>query len=445
MNKLLLTIGCVGIVWAGYGQRKITFQEAVDLALINNVEYRTQELETKRTDMQRWQGVAGMAPTLRLNGDFYERIGRQQITNPETDQVEFRDAKSQNIDLRINANMVLFNGLNRIQNFRASSSRLDAQKYALERSKESTIFNVAQQYLQVLLSEELYKIASDNYRNQLETLKRIEVQVEIEALAIVDKYNQLAEVRRFESLVIQSKNTFENDKAAFAQLLQLDPGLWFELETPDVDVQEILQDTVTLEELYQVAIGNRSDYRQQLKNLEATERTVWARRGNYSPTVSAFYTYGTFYNSTVPFARADQLRTVFPSHFYGLSFSVPIFGGLETRSAVQSAMIDREIAEIQERNQKTVVYRDVQTAYQNYLASKASYQASLAQLEAASKAFELESERYRLGASSFVELSQATNALVQAQAAKAQAEFTLLFQQTILHFQSGILTQYTDL
>jgi outer membrane protein len=424
---------------------QLTFQEAVNLALQTNVEYRIQENEYQRADMQRWQGLGNLLPNVRLTGDVYERIGRQQITNPETDQVEFRDAASQNIDLRLNASMVLFNGLNRIQTLLASHNRLIAQKHALERSRQSTIFNVAQQYLQVLLSEELYKIALDNYRNQQETLKRIEVQVDIEALALVDKYNQLAEVKRFESLVIQTKNTWENDKANLAQILQLSPGTDFQLVKPEVEVNSVLYESVSLAQLYQIALHNRPDYKQQMKTLEASERNLWARRGTYMPTVSAFYTYGTFYNSTVPFSRTDQLRTVFPSHFYGLSFSVPIFGGLETRSAVQSAKIDRNIADLNEQNQRSIIYRDVQTAWQNFEASKAGYYAASAQLEAASTAHELESERYRLGASSFIEYSQANNALVQAQAAYAQAIFTLIFQQTILNFQTGVLTELSDL
>jgi outer membrane protein len=440
MMKVSVLTGIVlMIAVSGHAQMRLTYEEAVSIALKKNMDYQIQQNEVDRASYQRTQSLVDMGPTLRLQSQVYDRRGRQQIQNPETNQVEFRDVISDNVDASLNASLPLFNGLNRIQTYRANQSSLQAQEYGLERTRQNTIFNVSQQYLQVLLSDELYRIAQDNFRNQEESLKRIEGMVEVGALAIVDKYNQEAEVRRLESMVIRARNTYENDKLVLAQTLQLEPGTSFVLVNPGFPLEETLQLTIDLDELYQTALTQRPDYNQQHALVIRNTRTLSAIRGSYTPTISAFYNYGSWYNSRIPFSFREQFSNINQFHFYGFSINVPILTGFNTRMRVQSAKIDRENSLLQESNLKTVIYRDVKTAWQNFEDSKASYRSAMAQHEAASAAYALEKERYELGLSAFFEFSNASNALIQAQAAKAQAEYTLMFQETVLNYQVGQL------
>ncbi len=439
MKYSIVTIFFIACSASSFAQLQLTYNEALTIALQKNVDLNVQQNEVDRASAQRLQNIMDMVPTLSASADFYDRRGRQQIQNPETNQVEFLDVVSENIDTRISANLPLFGGLNRVQTLRASQSNLQAQAYGMERTKQTTIFNVAQQYLQVLLSEELYRIAQDNHRNQAENLKRIEGLVEVGALAIVDQYNQLAEVKRLESLTIRAWSNYESDKLILAQTLQLEPGTEFKLVNPGIAVESILALTVDLDELYKTAMISRPDYNQQKQVVLRNTRTVSALRGNYLPGISAFYTLGSFYNSQIPFALQEQLRTVNPYHFYGFSLNVPILTGFATRTQAQSAKIDRDNSLLQENNLKTIIYRDVKTSYQNFEAAKAQYLAAVVQYDAANGAYTLEKERYELGLSAFFEFSQASNALLQGQAAKAQAEYTLMFQETILNYQVGQL------
>lgn len=409
------------------------------MALERNVDLRTQGNAVDRANAQLMQAGAQMLPTAQIGGDLYARKGRQQIQNPETNQVEFVDVVSNNFGASLNTSLPLFGGLNRIQTFRAGLSNLRAQEYGEERAKQTVIFTVAQQYMQVLLSYELYIIAKDNLRNQSENLKQIQEKVELGALAPVDQYNQLAEVKRLESVAIRALNTYETDKLLLGQTLQLEPGIDFKVENPGFSVDEAIQLNVNLDELYETAIASRPDFKQQQLTVQSNSRTVNALRGNYFPTVSAFYNYGSSYNSQVSFTRNDQLFDINPYHFYGLSFSIPIFNGLNTRTRVQLAKVDLRNSELQHGNLKTTIYRDVKSAYLNFETAKTSYVSAVNQLEAASQAYNLEKERYDLGASSFFQFSQASNALILGQAAKAQAEYTLMFQETILNYQVGKL------
>lgn len=417
----------------------LTFGDAVKMALEKNVDLKTQENAVDRANAQLVQAGAQMLPSAQIGGDLYARKGRQQIQNPETNQVEFVDVISNNFGASLNTSLPLFGGLSRIQTFRAGLSNLRAQEYGEERAKQTVIFTVAQQYMQVLLSYELYLIAKDNHRNQTENLRQIQEKVNLGALAPVDQYNQLAEVKRLESIAIRALNTYETDKLLLAQTLQLDPGIDFRVENPGFSVEQAVQLNVNLNELYETAIASRPDFMQQRLTVQSNTRTVNALRGNYFPSLSAFYNYGSSYNSQVSFTRNDQLFEINPYHFYGLSFSIPILNGFNTRTRVQLAKVDLRNSELQEGNLKTTIYREVKTAYLNFETAKASYVSAVNQFDAATEAYNLEKERYDLGASSFFEFSQANNALILAQAARAQAEYTLMFQETILNYQIGKL------
>ncbi len=435
---LALTITAYGQVDSA--QTVLSFDEAVKIALDKNINLKTQENAVDRANAQLVQAGAQMLlPSVQISGDIYGRKGRQQIQNPETSQVEFVDVVSNNFGGSLNASFPLFNGLNRIQTFRAGITNLRAQAYGEERARQTVVFTVAQQYMQILLSYELYLIAKDNHRNQTENLRQILEKVELGALAPVDQYNQLAEVKRLEAVAIQALNAYETDKLLLAQTLQLEPGFDFRVENPGFSVEYAVQLNVNLDELYETAITSRPDFMQQRLTVRSNAQTVNALRGNYLPSLSMFYNYGTGYNSQVTFSMKDQILDINPYHFYGLSFSIPILNGFNTRTRVQLAKIDLKNSALIESNLKTTIYREVKTAYLNYETSKASYVSAVNRLEAATEAYDLEKERYNLGASSFFEFSQANNALILGQAAKAQAEYTLMFQETILNYQIGKL------
>lgn len=445
MNSKTTTLLLAGVLlcfaWESRAQDtlRIDFDEAVQRALQRNVDYRTQQNEVGRAQATATQSLFGLGPEVSISGDFFERKGRQQVTDPDDQSVRFVDVTSRNISLGLNASMVLFNGLNRIFTYRSSSNALRAQELGLESAKQQAIVTVTQQYMQALLSKELYLIALDNYRDQEESLKRIEGQVEVNARPMVDLYNQKAEVSRFKSLLIAAENTYKNDLATLAQSIQLEPSTPFVLDVPASELDALLAAEYDLESLYQTAMANRPDVRQQAFATKASSQSLWATKGGGLPTVSAFYNYGTFYNSTIPSSISMQLREVFPAHFYGLTVNVPIFSKFQNTATIQRAKVDYENAKLQDEAVKFTVYQEVLSAYNNVIASKASYYAAKDRLESASLALQLQKERYDIGAGSFVDYSQAVNSHLQAKAGLSQAIFSLKFQQIILDYQCGII------
>ena len=100
-----------------------------------------------------------------------------------------------------------------------------------------------------------------------------------------------------------------------------------------------------------------------------------------------------------------------------------------------------ENAKLVEKDLRLMFFREVQTSYLDFLASKNEFQAAEKQFKAAEQAFMIQKERYELGVGNLVEFSRATWTFVDAAGSRAQARYTLLFQKVILDYFTGILNK----
>jgi outer membrane protein len=98
-----------------------------------------------------------------------------------------------------------------------------------------------------------------------------------------------------------------------------------------------------------------------------------------------------------------------------------------------------ENSKLQEKDLRLMIFREVQTAYLNFLASKNEYLAAEKQFNAAQEAYNIQKERYEVGVGTLVELSRSTLTLVVGAGSRAQARYTLLFQKVILDYYTGLL------
>ncbi|MEP2774299.1 MAG: TolC family protein [Fulvivirga sp.] len=417
---------------------QLTFSEAVNIALKNNVSLKQQRNQLDATSMQKTSSLARLGPSVSIGGNLGRNEGNsfnQQEGRVVNGVVDFMSGS-------LNANMVLFNGMNRTNAFKQSQSQLESQMHFIERTSQDVIQLVSIQYLQCLLDQELLRIDRGNLESQQKQLEQIEAQVEAGSRAKVDVYNQEFQVKNAELSVLRSEIRLRNDKAVLAQTLQLDAQTDFDVLEPGWDVNSISMSEMELSELYELAMKNRADYQQALANESAAKYGYQSQNGRYYPSISAFFSYGSQYNDVKGFDSRTFDQQFFEDNLqttYGLSFNIPIFGGFQTRATTVQSKVNYENAQLDVENTETVVESDVLRAYQSYQDAITNYQASKAQLEAAQLSFDLEEERYKLGISDLVQFTQANQSLVGAKADLAQSSYTLLFQDILLQYAVGTL------
>jgi outer membrane protein len=445
--NLLPLIFCLSIFYANAQDKSIvlTINEAVKIGLENNVNLNTQKNQLQANQARKVQSIVNFLPSVDASASFQRQDGIQIIPNTGA----AASLTSDQFQSSVRSDFNIFNGFNRINTLIQNNNLVLAQTALVNRSHQDVINLVSSQYLQVLLDQELLRIAEENLNAQKVTLEQIKGQVEVGARAVTDEYNQNAQVKALEVTYLRAKITLENDRAVLSQTLQLDPAASFTVAKPNWVVDSSFLNSITLDSLYEVALNNRSDYKQQQYLVKGNLHGIRASTSGYLPTLSAFASYGSFYfvndgwktNPDVPkpVSFNEQFRNLNPQLAYGLSLSIPIFDRLQTRTnrivnkvAYQNAILTRD-------NLEKSIKIDVQRSYRNFVTAIESYKSSLIQFEAAELAQRTQQESFDLGVSAQVALAQANQTFIQAAASKAQAEFTLLFQKILLDYALGTL------
>lgn len=449
----------------------LTFEEAVKIALRNNVTLLQQRNNLELNQMQKRSAMASMGPNVSLNGSATQFNGNS--FNQQQGRVinGIRD----NVSGSLNADINLFNGFGRINQIRASVAAFDAQQYFVDRTAQDVINNVATQYLQVLLDIELRRIAKENFDVQQTTLDQVKAYVEVGSRSQVDEYNQDALTKNAELRYVQADIALTNDLALLTQTLLIDPFENYGVKRPDWNINEIGLQQTALEEMLTIAKNNRADYKRALKNEDAQRFGAMAARSNMAPSLVAFFNYGSGYNfqhsvpdSAVRTSRplvqispgvygfgnetsetivnpdiarpfSEQFRTNNVYKSYGLQLNIPLFRGLQNRTQYVQQRVASDNAKLIAKQADFQLKNDVLRSVKNFEGIKKAYQVALDQARAAELAYQFESERYKLGVTNLVEYTTANRAYIQAATDKAQAEYRLLFQKIQLDYSLGTL------
>jgi outer membrane protein len=415
---------------------KLSFQEAVKIGLKNNVTLRQESNNLEVSLANRREAKALYAPGI---GAF---LNAQKLNGQQFDQVTggvYRD-NTDIAGITLGGRYVLFDGLNRLYTNKQTQSQLESQQFLVNRTAQDIIYTIGAQFLQVLMDKEILRINRINLESQSTTLEQISGFVEAGTRSLSDQLDQEATVSQIEVEVIRAENNLRIDKAIFTQTLLLDPGIEIDATDPDWSFESILVQNYDLDSLYNQALASRPDYKKAIADQEAASASINMARSLHYPTLEFFGSVGSRYTSLA--VQNDFLEQIFESNYvfnYGLELNIPIYQRNRATAQKVRAKMAFENSKLQEKDLRLMIFREVQTAYLNFLASKNEYLAAEKQFNAAQEAYNIQKERYEVGVGTLVELSRSTLTLVVGAGSRAQARYTLLFQKVILDYYTGLL------
>ncbi|WP_143959839.1 TolC family protein [Litoribacter populi] len=415
----------------------VSFQDAVEIGLGQNQAFQMRKNEQHILKRERQAATLGHLPKVNINNNLFRQMG-QQYQQLEG-QLVVTNVTNDLLTTGLNANLPIFNSGRRLFTTRATRQFEEAGHLNLHRASQDVVFDVAQQYLQILLDQELYRIAVQNLENQKQQLRQIEGFVEAGLRTLSDQYNQQSEVARLTTVVLDAEIQLETDLWQFAETLQLDPNTLPQLLPLDLETvpSEFLD--LGLEELYDLAVHNRRDFRAQKMIVAGQKDMISVARSFYYPQINGFFNYNTFFTSLDERNFRDQYMVIYPQRTFGFSITIPVFNNFENRVAVARSKVEHNNQELELVAIERRLTQETKLAYENYRAAIKREEATKVQLEAAEVAQQVIEERFRLGVSNFVDLAQANQQLVTAQSDHAQAKYTHYFQEVILRYTLGVL------
>jgi outer membrane protein TolC len=288
-----------------------------------------------------------------------------------------------------------------------------------------------------------------------QSLKDNETRVEVGTLPPIDIIEAQAEVSRNEENVIISEariKTFEDTLRALV-MNPSQPDFWTARIVPS-DQPVLTPQPIDVEGAVTNALANRTDLAQARKQLEQTDINIRFARNQRLPNVNAVVNYGlagiggtrTLYDNAggfpVPIGSAqrsfsDALRDIFGNEFKTWSFQLQVSYPIGT-SIAEAALAQNRVQRQQDvtgiRQMELQVATSVREAGRQVETSLKRVEATRKAREFAEKRYEAEQKRMTVGLSTTFQLFQAQRELSQQRLAELTA--TLDYNRALVNFQA---------
>ncbi|EAZ83170.1 TolC family protein [Algoriphagus machipongonensis] len=410
----------------------IDLETAVAIALENNLNLERSELNQLANEATLLQNKGARYPSLSAGGSTNFNWGRS--INPATNL--FETQRIGNINLNASSNVTLFNAGRITNNINQTKVTLEQGLYNIEATKNTIILNVINNYINVVFNQEQVKIAESQLNVTNDQLERTIKLVEAGSLPYSDQLDLQSQLATNNVDLINAKATLNTSLLTLAQALQIPFTEDFQIQKPDLDVDDTFMVTESSASIYDVALETMPEIKAASLGVSIADYGIKLAKAGYYPTLAIGANLGTNYVDIYDEKFADQIDFNF-SQSAGLQLSIPLFSRMNNKAAVQRANVQKRLAEVTELETKNQLRQDIETAYTNALASEQSYQASLTRVENLKESFRIAQQRFELGAINSVDFQVAQNNLFSAQSQLIYDKYTYIFRVKVLDFYLG--------
>jgi outer membrane protein len=417
---------------AAPGARIISFQEAIRIALEQNISVRAAQNSAALGKVNVSEAKGQFLPNLTFSSTGSQDFGRN------SDAAQGQLGNQHSLSLGVNSGVVVFDGFGNVAQLMSARLSGAASEQELHRARETVAFNVASQFLALIQRQEQLRVQRESLQAVTELERQIQTFVDNGARTIADLYQQQANAASARFSVVDAERTAELAKVDLMQTLQLDPTATYEFEPRQDSTAEAASQQLDLGSLQTRASGQRIDLKAEQARVDAADQNVRVAKSNRWPTLSLNSGYSSGYSSASPFDFNEQLSQRRGGSL-SLGISVPIFDRMTTTNATRRAEIQADNERLNLENLQQDVALQVRRAHLDFQAAQEQLIVAQAQVRAAAQSLQATQDRYTAGASTLVEVTQARAMQVQAASALVFARFNLQFQRTLIDYYTGDL------
>jgi outer membrane protein len=445
-----------------------SLQDCINYAFDHNLDIKKQVLAVETNKANLLQAKLNTLPSINGGASTTNNWGRtiDRYTN------EFATTRVRSDNLYISGNIILFNGLQKVNMIKRNQLFLEYSQYSLDDLLDNISLTVAGYYLDILFNRELLVVANEQLAVTQQQVRRMEKLVEAGTLARGDLLNIQAQAAREELQVVESENRLEISKITLQQLIDYPVEEDFEVQVPRLRSVEAPSIDITSDQIFSYAVLNRPEVKLAELNVDIAQKDIAIAKGQQSPVLSLGGTWASGYSglnqqgvdpytATAPIGYwmngADQVPVLADFETYdsyevtgwsqqlkdnnnrsvGIQLNIPIFNGWQVRNSITQAKIAQEAAEHDLQLTKNNLRKVIEQAYADAVAALKRYGSSLKQVEAQSEAFKYAEQKFDVGLINSVEYNEIKKELTLAQSDLLQAKYDYIFKTTILSFYMG--------
>ncbi len=412
-----------------------TLEECVKHALENNISVKQSELDLEVTEADKLEAIGNFVPTINANASASRNTGLSlNPTNNRLESTTFGSASGS-----VNVGYTLFDGLKNVRQFQRSKLSELAAQYRLDKMKDDIALLVANSYLNVLLNKANLEVAKSQNIVTLQQLERTNNLVDAGSLPRGDLLEIKATDAGEKQKIAVAENTVKISLISLAQLLLIKDYANFDVADEEYKIVDGGIADKDVSEIIASAKETRSEVKIAQKNVELAEKDLQISRGNYYPTLSAFFGYNTRYADNDPLNRefVEQLY-LNDGIGYGLQLNVPILNGFAARSNVKRNKVNLKNTEYQLEQAQLDLESNVYQAYVDANGALKAYEAATVALESQQLAYQYAEDRYDVGLTNAFDFSQSKLRFDNAKIEENRTKFEYIFKLKVLELYFGV-------
>ncbi len=374
----------------------LSLSEAIALALEQNHDIRMALNNEKIARNNVNIGNAGLLPTIDL-------VSTSNYV--DQDPAFGDDFSSTQNNAKIQASLMLFNGLGNIYSFQKLKKSGRVEELATRVTIEATVLSVSQAYYDLANAQERLRVTEEAILISNDRYLRAERQAEYGQANAVDVLSAQVDLNADSTTYFTASLAVEQAHRKLGVLLNADLENRYEVET---DVEYVAPPD--LEAMQQGALNANASFLMSLTAMEQADLDLKLARSNYWPQLTLQTSYG--YNQTAPgysidYGDPDRQTTV------GLSLSFNLFNGFQDKVRTSNAKIAKNSRLLNYNRAKLDLKREVANAFDAYENSRTILALQQRNLKSAELNFQRTEQLYELGQATTTTFREAQLNMIQ--------------------------------
>lgn len=344
---LLLVISCLqlsaetvdGSTIVADSSKTWTLPELVDLARLNNPDYRIAAREQGLSSYLRLQAVGNFLPTLSSSASFSESHSRRYSSVSDwgepLDIPEAFTSTSRSTRYSISSSLSLFNGGRNLLEWLAANRNIEATELRLTSTDQLLVYQVTSACYQTMAAAEQLTGSRSFMEEQRDKFERTLELFRLGANTHLDTLQSWIDLLNQRNALLEDENNLAIQQAALNELLGLSTDATLRFAPP---AQMIDPDSLELEELLARALDGNPDLQLMRNDIELKRIRQWQSTAAYLPTLAADFSL----SASADLGGSDSFLSdpKNRNRYIGLRLSLPLFQGFNTTYALQAARLE---------------------------------------------------------------------------------------------------------
>lgn len=433
--RCLCPIALIGMTIPCEAQQTWSLSQCIDYAVEHNISVKQQDVTRLQREVDVNTAKNSRLPDLSASASENFSFGRG-LTAENT----YTNTNTSSTSFSLGTSVPLFTGFRIPRTLELQKLNLEAANADLEKAKNDIRMQVAQAYVQILYSMELCDVARRQVSIDSLHVFRLKEMMKNGKASGTEVVQQEAAMAQSKLTVTQADNDYRLALLTLSQLLELPSPEGFAIERISPESLSLSSlTTLSPDAIYQEALLVKPEIQAEKYRLEGTEKSIEIAKSAKLPSLSFLAGMGSNYYKTSGFAAEGffkQLKNNF-SQYLGLNLNIPLFNRFETRNNIKNAQLSQYQQQLQLEQVKKGLYKEIQQAYYNAVASQAKYESSSEAKRSQEEAFRLMTAKYEYGKANITEFNETKNNLMKAESDLARAKYEYLYQQALLDFYRG--------